>query len=107
MRRMPILVWLLVMLFSSSFAAPPYTLEQLQGAWWSDPDGLMADFGIHDNEVWIDSIYYPCRLEGDILIFVLPDVGEIKKRIISLEGDQLIIEHESTKTRTVLNRAKS
>jgi hypothetical protein len=107
MRRMPILVWLLVMLFSSSFAAPPYTLEQLQGAWWSDPDDIHAEFGIRDNEVWIDSIYYPCRLEGDMLIFVLPDVGEIKKRIISLEGDRLVIEHQSTKRTVVLTRVNS
>lgn len=107
MRKMPILVCLLVMLFSSSFAAPSYTLEQLQGAWWSDPDAIHADFGILDNEVWLDSIYYPCRLEGDILIFVLPDDREVRNRIISLEGDQLIIEHVRSKERTVLNRAKS
>lgn len=107
MRKMSILFCLLAMFFSSSFAAAPYTLEQLQGSWWSHPDNQMSDFGIHGNEVWIDSIYYPCRLEGDMLIFVLPDVPEIKKKIISLEGDRLVVEDQYTKTTTVLNRVKS
>lgn len=103
---MPILFCLLVMLFSSSFAAESYKLEQLQGAWWSDMNNITSDFGIDGDQVWLDSLYYPCRIEGDLLIFELPDVGDIVKKIISLDGDRLVIEHQSTKQRVVLTRVK-
>ena len=105
-RRMPTLFCLLVMLFSSSFAAPPFKLEQLQGAWWSNFDNITSDFGIEGNEVWIDSLYYPCRIEGDMLMFELREGVTIVNKIISLEGDRLVIESQITKETIVLTRAK-
>lgn len=107
MRRMRALFGLLVMLFSSSFAASPVELEQLQGSRWSDPDNITSDFGIHGDEVWLDSRYYPCRIEGDMLIFELPDAISVVNRIISLDGDRLIIENQLTKETIVLTRVKS
>jgi hypothetical protein len=104
---MPILFYLLVLLFSSSFAAPPFKLEQLQGAWWSDLNNITADFGIDGDQVWLDSLYYPCRIDGDRLIFELPDDVTVIKKIISLDGDRLVVEDEMTKQSIVLTRVKS
>jgi len=107
MRRVPVVFCLFVMLFSSSFAAPPFKLEQLQGAWWSDPGNITADFGIDGDQVWLDSLYYPCRIEGDMLIFQLPDGVTVVNRIISLEGDRLVIENQFKKEKIVLTRVKA
>jgi hypothetical protein len=107
MRKMSIILCLLVLWFSSGFAAPPFDLKQLQGAWWSDPGTTTADFAILEDKVWLDfdGEYHPCRIEGDILIFELPH-GSVRNRIVSIEGDRMVLEYLQTKERTVLTRAK-
>lgn len=109
MRKMPILFCLLVMLSSSGLAAPPFDIKQLQGAWWSSQESPTADFAIAKDKVWLDfdSEYHPCRIEGDILIFELgPVLGSARNRIVSIEGDRMILEDELTKGRRVLTRAE-
>jgi len=95
------------MLFSSALAAPEFDLKQLQGSWWSDPGNQTSDFSIDGDKVWLDfdGEYHPCRIEGDILIFELGH-GLVENRIISIEGDRLVLEYPPTKERTVLTRAK-
>lgn len=90
-------------------AGPRYKLAQLQGAWWSDFKSPTADFGISGDQVWLDmdAEYHPCRVEGDILIFDLgPTGGAVENRIISLKGDQMVLEGLMTKQRTTLTRVK-
>ena len=76
---------------------PRYTLDQLQGAWWSDVDNPTADFFIDGDKVWLDydSEFHPCRIEGDILIFDLgEEIGLVKNKIISFEGDHLVLTNQ-------------
>jgi hypothetical protein len=90
-------------------AAPQFKIEQIEGAWWSDPKNSTADFGIRGNQVWLDSDsgYHPCKIDGDILIFDLgPEVGLVRNKIISLKGDVMVLESEATKQRATLTRAK-
>ena len=73
-----------------------YSLSDLQGAWWSDHESPTADFAIQGDRIWLDhdSEYHPCRIAGrDTLVYELgPDMGTIKRRIVSLEGDTLVLE---------------
>jgi hypothetical protein len=103
MKKASILIFLVAV---SAFAAMQFELKQLQGAWWSDPANPTADFSIAGNEVWLDydSQYHPCRLEGDVLVFDLGDLGFVKNRIISLKGDKLVLEHLETKQKRTLIR---
>ena len=94
------------MLFNAS-AAAQFRMEQLQGAWWSDRQNPTADFAIHGNEVWLDSDagYHPCRVEENILIFEL-GAEVVWNRIVSLQGDQLVLEAPEGGQRRTLSRAK-
>lgn len=110
MRKLSIGLCLLVMVFVSSLAAAPYSLDQLQGAWWSDPNNTTADFAIDGDTVWLefDSVYHPCKIQGDMLVFDLgPEHGKVENRIISVEGDRMVMESPATKERVVLTRVKS
>jgi len=109
MRKTSILFCLLVMLFSSAFADPAFDLEQMRGSWWSSLDNTTSDFSLRGDKVWfeIDDQHYPCRIEGDILIFDFgPQEGELKQRIVSFEGDRLVLEYLDTKKRRVLTRVR-
>lgn len=80
-----------------------FKIDQLQGAWWSDLKNPTADFAIQGNEVWLDydSQYHPCKIENDILIFNLGEgIGNVKKKIISIKGDALVLEALDSKKRT-------
>jgi hypothetical protein len=100
---LPILAALL-----SAYAATDYKIEQLHGAWWSDMQNPTADFAIYGDEVWLDSDaeYHPCRIEGDILIFDLGGGEMARSRIVSLQGDQLVLETPEGGQRRTLTRAK-
>jgi hypothetical protein len=93
--RCTVLIVILV-LVSCTSEKETYTLSQLQGAWWSDPESPTADFAIHGAEIWFDydSKYHPCRIAGgDTLVYDLgPELGIIRQRIVSLEEDTLILE---------------
>ena len=93
----------LVILVSMSLVLPGcdgegqgHSLDALQGAWWSDPEAPTADFAIHGEEIWLDfdSAYHPCRIAGgDTLVYDLgPDLGTIRRRIVSLDEDGLVLE---------------
>ncbi len=100
----PIPFWVIAAL---AFAAPKVDLNQLQGAWWSDLNNPTADFAIRGNEVWLDfdSQYHPFRIENDVLIFELGgDLGNTKQRIVSIDGDQLVLESLDAKKRTIYTR---
>ncbi len=105
MKKIPALIFLITI---SAFAASKVELGQLQGAWWSGPANPTADFSIEGNQVWLDfdSQYHPCRIEGDVLVFDLGDLGLVKNRIISLKGDKLVLEHLETKQKRTLTHAK-
>lgn len=84
-------------------------MDDLQGAWWSDEGAPTADFGIRGQEVWLDSdtAYHPCRIEGDVLVFELGEgLGEARQRIVSLEGDRLVLESVVTGERRTLKRVR-
>ena len=89
-------------------AGVEFTLEQLQGAWWSDMQNPTADFAINGNEVWLDADakYHPCRIEGNILIFDLSGGELVRSRIVSLEGDQLVLETPAGEQSRTLHRAE-
>lgn len=90
-----------------SCAASDVTLDQLQGAWWSDPSAPTADFGIHGDQVWLDSdsAYHPCRIEEGVLIFELPpDLGQVRNSIVRHDGDRLVLRNEGTGQTTTLTR---
>ena len=103
-----ILVAAFFMVFASAFSAEKYELTELQGAWWSEPANPTADFSIQGDQVWLDydSLYHPCRIEGDVLVFDLGDLGYVRNRIISLTGNKLVLEHIATKQRRVLTNEK-
>jgi hypothetical protein len=97
------------MLSSSGLAASSFDIKQLQGAWWSDQKNPTADFAISDDKVWLDfdSEYHPCRIEGDTLIFELGStMGSVRNRIISIEGNRLVLEDELTHERRALTRVE-
>jgi hypothetical protein len=99
-----------VLLPLSLSAAPKFKIKQLQGAWWSDLKNPTADFGIQGEQVWLDSDsgYHPCKIEGDILIFELgPEIGPVKHRIISIKGNQMVLESLTTKEKRSLTRVAS
>jgi len=105
MARISVFILLFV---TSAFAAESYEIAQLQGAWWSDPANPTADFSIAGDQVWLDydSQYHPCRVEGDVLIFDLADLGLVRNKIISLKGNMLILENIKTKQRRTLTHVK-
>src|SRR5688572_2629561 len=78
-------------------AQGPYTLDQIQGAWWSDRSSPTADFAIMDAQVWldIDAQYHPCEITGDnILVFDLgPDNGKVEHRIVNFDNAGLVLEN--------------
>ena len=96
------------MVLASAFSAEKYELTELQGAWWSDPANPTADFSIQGDQVWLDydSQYHPCRIEGDVLVFDLGDLGYVRNRIISLADNKLVLEHIETKRRRTLTNIK-
>ena len=106
MKKTSLLVF--VVSISACFAAK-VGIEDLQGAWWSDSGNPTADFAIQGNQVWLDydSQYHACKVEGDVLVFDLgEDLGLVRNRIVSLEGDELVLEHLETKREYTLTRAK-
>jgi hypothetical protein len=69
--------------------------DLLQGAWWSDLENPTANFAINGTEIWLDYVsnFHPCRISGDTLIYDLgPELGTIRRKIISLDGDMLVLE---------------
>ena len=109
MKKTSILILVLALLSLSTPAAPNFKIKQLQGAWWSNLRNPTADFGIHGDQVWLDSDsrYHPCRVENDILIFELgPELGSVKNRIISIKGATMVLENLATKQRTTFTRSK-
>ncbi|MFC2133670.1 hypothetical protein ACFLTH_03560 [Bacteroidota bacterium] len=102
-----LLLTLISFIALSACTPSEFTLEKLQGAWWSDADNPTADFFIDGNQVWLDfdSEFHPCRIEGDILIFDLgEELGLVKNRIISIDGDRLILEDNINKKNRLLFR---
>ena len=86
-----------------------YSLDQLQGAWWSNFKNPTADFAIAGNLVWLDtdSRYHPCRIEGDRLVFDLGGgQGAVVHKIVSIDNDALLLEHVLTNTRMLYRRIK-
>ena len=109
MKKIAVLFASLTLALSALAASSRFTLEQLQGAWWSDLSTPTADFGIRGDEVWtdLDSGYHPCKIvDSDILVFDFgPDIDIVKLRILKLEGDTLVLENLSSgKTSTVIRR---
>jgi hypothetical protein len=104
MRKMLILTALLF----SVCAGASFKIEQLQGVWWSDLHNPTADFAINGNEVWLDydAQYHPCKIEGDILVFDLGEVGLVRSRIVSIKGDRLVLETPPGKGRRTLSRVR-
>ncbi len=106
MRKMLILT--VLSMFLSVYAGSTFEIKQLQGAWWSDLHNPTADFAIDGNEVWLDfdAKYHPCKIEGDILIFDLGDGGLVRNRIVSINGDRLVLETPPGKGRRILSRVR-
>lgn len=91
---------------SAEKQAQSVSLDDLQGAWWADddPKAPTAAFAISGEDVWLDRLgdYSPCRIEGDFLIFDLTRKNElIKNKIISLEGNKLVIQWQSGEFKTL------
>ena len=103
-----ILTSALSLFVTSAFSAEKFELTKLQGAWWSDPTNPTADFFIQGDQVWLDydSQYHPCRIEGDVLVFDLGDLGYVRNRIISLTDNKLVLENIETRQRRTLTNVK-
>jgi len=98
-----------VMAAASVSCSASYSLDQLQGAWWSNFKNPTADFAITGNLVWLDSDsqYHPCRIEEDRLVFDLSGgQGPVVHKIVSIEDDALLLEHALTNTRILYRRIK-
>ena len=98
-----------VMAAASVSCSAIYSLDQLQGAWWSNFKNPTADFAITGNLVWLDSDsqYHPCRIEGDRLVFDLGGgQGPVVHKIVSIDDDALLLEHVLTNTRILYTRVK-
>ena len=86
-----------------------YSLDHLQGAWWSNFNNPTADFAISGNRVWLDSDsqYHPCTVEGDRLVFDLRgDQVTVVHKIVSIENDTLLLEDVVTNVRIFYKRVK-
>lgn len=79
-------------------SAQAFELTELQGAWWEESNAPTAAFAIHGDQVWVDSIsdYRPCRIEDNLLIFELGPDAVVKNRIISLDGNEMVLESLAT-----------
>ncbi len=111
MKRFHVYSFIFVLLYLTSLptlAAPKFELKQLQGAWWSDSSAPTAEFGIHGEQVWVDSDseYHPCKIDGDILIFQFDADRVVKNRIVSLKGDRMVLQDMTTKKKSVLTRVR-
>ena len=98
-----------VVVAASVSCSASYSLDQLQGAWWSNFKNPTADFAISDNRVWLDtdSQYHPWTIEGDRLVFDLRGgQGAVVHKIISIENDTLLLEDVVTNTRIFYKRVK-
>ena len=86
----------LLLLSACASGGREYSLEDLDGARWSEEGAPTADFAISGNEIWLDldAEYRPCRIEdGNTLVYEpLPGMGEIRRRIVSLGEDVLVLE---------------
>lgn len=89
-------------------SAQAFEPAQLQGAWWDDRNAPTAAFAIHGDQVWVDSIsdYRPCRIEGNLLIFELGPDTVVKNRIISLDGNEMVLEDLATGEQRSLTRVE-
>ena len=100
----------LLMLAFACHAQQSYTLDDLQGAWWSDKNSPTADFAINADQVWLDSDaqYHPCVItDGNILVFELSrDSGNVEHKIISLDITTLVLENLITHQVTAYTRAE-
>ncbi len=98
----------LLMLACACHAQPIYTIDELQGAWWSDTSNPTADFAITNEEVWLDfdASYHPCSItNGDVLVFELgSENGTVEQKIISLDATTLVLENPVTSERVVYTR---
>ncbi len=101
---------LLILSYSlSALAATTVSLGDLQGAWWSDERNPTADFAIQGEMVWLDSDaqYHPCKVEGGTLVFDLGEgLGDVRHRIVSLNGDELVLESSESQQRVILKRER-
>lgn len=101
---------MLLIVARACVAQQMYTLENLQGAWWSDVDSPTADFAITDDEVWLDSDaeYHPCLImDGDVLVFELgPDSGTVTHKILSLDATTLVLENLITHATQIYKRVE-
>jgi hypothetical protein len=98
-----------VVVAASVSCSASYSLDQLQGAWWSNFKNPTADFAISDNRVWLDtdSQYHPCTIEGDRLVFDLPQgQGAVIHKIVSIANDSLLLEDVVTNMRILYKRVK-
>ena len=98
----------MIVVTSNAVGNESLDLSMLEGAWWDDQTAPTAAFAIHDSEVWIDylSDYRPCSLDGDVLIFEIGPNMHVRHRIISLEGDEMVLEHLSTGRKWSLRRVE-
>ncbi len=87
-----------------------YSLDKLQGAWWSNTNNPTADFAIHEDQVWLDSDagYHPCEITQDnVLVFDLgQESGTVQHRIISLDNSTLVLENMITRETAVYIRTE-
>ena len=102
-------VFVAVMAAALVSCSASYSLDQLQGAWWSDFKNPTADFAINGNSVWLDSDsrYHPCRIEGDRLVFELSGgQGAVVNKIVNVGNDTLLLEDAVTNARILYKRVK-
>ena len=102
-----IIVLIILYMSIPSFAVSGVTLGLLEGAWWGNFGAPSAEFAIQSDQVWLDydSRYHPCKIDGDSLVFELGEgVGEVRNKIVSLDGNTLTLEHIRSGETRVLKR---
>ncbi len=102
-------IMLVLLIFNKSlYAGQLFSIEQLEGTWWSDKSNPSADFSIRGNKVWLDvqSKYHQCWIEDDVLIFEL-GWGKVRNRILSINEVQVVLENLDTKQVSTLTREQS
>jgi len=84
-----------------------FSLQQLEGSWWSDSDSPTAAFAIHDGQIWLDSNsqFHALKLErGSVLVYD-PGFGEIRRTIVECSRRRLVLEDERGTKTTYIRRA--
>jgi len=78
----------------SQINQPKFTINDLNGTWWSNYKAPTADFEIDGDSIWLDNLanYHHCWVKDDTLYMDLrPELGLQKSKILFASKDSIIL----------------